>query len=165
MWIRSETRADHAAIHRVVEAVFAGAAHASGTEARIVDALRETDALSLSLVADIDGRIAGHAALSPVPPEDGAHGWYGLGPVAVDPRDQGHGVGSALVRAALAELPRMGAAGCVVLGDPAYYARFGFRARASLHYPGAPAGCFMALPLGDAVPRGSVAYPSAFSAA
>lgn len=165
MWIRAETRADHDAIRRVTEAAFAGAAHAAGNEVRIVDALRATRLLSVSLVADIDGRIAGHVALSPVSLGDGTAGWHGLGPVAVDPRDQGHGVGSALVRAALAELPALGARGCVVLGDPAYYARFGFRRHPGLRYPGAPAEYFMALALHGAPPEAVVAYPPAFATA
>lgn len=165
MWIRAETVADHDAIHRVTAAAFASAKHASGTEARIVDALRDAGALSLSLVADIDGRVAGHVALSPVTLDDGSTGWYGLGPVAVDPRDQEHGVGSALIRAALAELPALRAAGCVVLGDPAYYTRFGFRRHTSLRYPGAPADYFMALSADAAFPSADVAYHPAFSVA
>ncbi len=164
MWIRTETAADHDAIARVIAAAFAGADHASGTEARIVAALRRAGALALSMVADIDGRIAGHVALSPVVLDDRSEGWFGLGPVAVDPRDQGHGVGSALVRAALAELPALGARGCVVLGEPAYYTRFGFRHHAALRYPHAPAGYFLALALDAAPPAASVAYHAAFSA-
>ncbi len=165
MWIRAETTADHDAIRRVTAAAFAGAPHASGTEARIIDALRDDGALSLSLVADIDGRVAGHVALSPVVLDAGIPGWYGLGPVAVDPRDQRHGVGSALIRAALVELQSLGAGGCVVLGDPGYYARFGFRQHASLRYPAAPAAYFMALALRGEPPSAIVAYHPAFSIA
>lgn len=165
MWIRTETAADHDAIRRVTEAAFAGAEHASGTEARIVDALREARALRLSLVADIDGRIAGHVALSPVALDDGTGGWYGLGPVAVDPRDQRHGVGGALIRAALAELPALGARGCVVLGDPGYYTRFGFRQHTTLRYPEAPPEYFMALSPDGTVPQARVAYHPAFPVA
>jgi putative acetyltransferase len=165
MWIRAETRDDHDAIRRLTDAAFAEAKHAGGGESRIIDALRDAGALSLSLVADIDGRIAGHVAVSPVALTDGTPGWFGLGPVAVDPRDQGHGVGSALIRAALAELHAQGAAGCVVLGDPAYYARFGFRRHASLRYPYAPADCFLALPSGDTPPDATVAYHDAFTLA
>jgi putative acetyltransferase len=163
MWIRAESIADHDAIRRVTTEAFAGAEHASGSEARIIDALRDADALACSLVADIDGRIAGHVALSPVALEDGSGGWYGLGPVSVDPQDQKRGVGAALVRAALAALPALGARGCVVLGDPGYYARFGFRPHPQLRYPGAPAEYFMALPLQGSAPHAIVAYHDAFS--
>jgi len=163
MWIREETSADHEAIARVIEAAFAAAPHAGGNEARIVDALRADHALCVSKVADIDGRIAGHVALSPVSLDDGSTGWFGLGPVSVDPGDQGRGVGSALVRAALAGLPALGARGCVVLGDPAWYARFGFRAVPSLRFEGAPAEYFQALLVGDGdVPHAQVHYPPAF---
>lgn len=164
MWIRDETPADHAAIRAVIGAAFAQAAHASGTEADIVDGLRRGGALAVSLVADIDGRIAGHVAASPVSIA-GAGGWHGLGPVAVAPRDQGHGVGSALVQAALAGLRAAGSAGCVVLGDPGYYRRFGFEAVPGLRYPGAPPEAFMALAFGDTVPAGVVSYHPAFASA
>lgn len=163
MWIREETSADHEAIARVIAAAFAAAPHAGGNEARIVDALRASHALRVSKVADIDGRIAGHVALSPVSLDDGSEGWFGLGPVSVDPADQHRGVGSALVRAALAELPALGARGCVVLGDPVWYARFGFGALPSLRFDGAPAACFQALLVGDGnVPRAQVHYHPAF---
>jgi len=167
MWIRDETPADHEAISRVIEAAFATAPHASGRESRIVEALRDAEALSLSRVADIDGRIVGQVTLSAVTLDgDDGDGWFGLGPIAVDPAHQRHGVGSALVRAALAELPELGARGCVVLGDPDYYTRFGFAAVPSLRYEGAPARYFLALVVGDGdVPRAQVTYHPAFSIA
>jgi len=166
MWIRYETPADHDAIAEVIRAAFAMAPHASGREPGIVEGLREAGALALSRVADVDGRIIGHVALSAVTLDDGSQGWFGLGPVAVLPAHQGNGVGSALVRAALADLPALGARGCVVLGDPAYYTRFGFEATGSLRYEDAPAEYFLALGLDDApLPRARVAYHPAFSIA
>ncbi len=164
MWIRTETRDDHAAIRELLRAAFADAPGAGRVEERIVDALREDDALTLSLVADIDGRIAGVAVFSPVSIEDGAAHWHGLGPVAVMPRDQRHGVGGALIRAGLAELAERGAAGCVVLGEPDYYGRFGFLADARLHYADVPAQYFQALAFGDgALPQGEVRYHASFA--
>ncbi len=165
MWIREEIATDHEAIRRVIEAAFAGAEHASGTESRIVDALRDAGSLSVSLVAGIDSRITGHVAFSPVALDGGPSGWHGLGPVAVDPSEQRRGVGSALIRAGLDRLSALRAKGCVVLGDPAYYTRFGFRQRTTLHYPGAPAAYFMALALEGEPPDATVAYHSAFSSA
>jgi putative acetyltransferase len=164
MWIRSEADADHAAIRAVVDAAFAQAPHASGTESRIVDALRRDDALSISLVADIDGRITGHVAISPVSIA-GTTGWHSLGPVAVVPADRRRGIGSALVQAALSELRAAGSLGCVVLGEPGYYSRFGFDAVEGLAYPDAPPEYFMALAFGETVPRGVVSYHPAFSLA
>jgi putative acetyltransferase len=163
MWIRTETQDDHAAIRDLLRAAFADAPGAGSVEQRIVDALRDDDALTLSLVADIDGRIAGVAVFSPVAIEDGASDWYGLGPVAVMPRDQRHGVGGALIRAGLAELAERGAAGCVVLGEPEYYGRFGFRAQPQLRYADVPAQYFQALSFADALPQGEVRYHASFA--
>lgn len=163
MWIRTETQTDHAAIDDLIGAAFAQAPGGGNIERRIVDALRKDDALTLALVADIDGRIAGHIAFSPVTAGDASQGWYGLGPLAVAPGDQKHGIGSALVQAGLAELERLRAHGCVVLGEPKYYARFGFGHLPELVYPDAPAQYFMALPFKGSTARGLVAYHPAFS--
>lgn len=165
MLIRDETIADHAAIHGVVEAAFAVAWHAGGNEARIVHALRERDQLAVSLVAEANGVLIGHVALSPVALDDGTGGWFGLGPVAVAPEQQRRGIGANLIRQALARLPALGARGCVVLGDPAYYHRFGFRPQPRLRLAGVPAEFFMALPLGTSVPDADVRYSPAFSVA
>jgi putative acetyltransferase len=165
MWIRTETQSDHAAIDEVIGAAFAEMPGGGQVERSIVDALRRDGALTLSLVADIDGRVAGHIAFSPVTAGDAAQGWYGLGPIAVAPGDQKHGIGGALILAGLAELERLRAHGCVVLGEPDYYSRFGFKNVPELVYPEAPAGYFMALPFGDRPARGVVAYHPAFAVA
>lgn len=165
MRIRDERPADHDAIRAVVAAAFADHPHSQQTEHRIVDALRAAGALSLSLVAERDGVVLGHIAFSAVGIGDGSPGWYGLGPVAVDPAQQGRGIGRALIEAGLARLRALDAAGCVVAGDPAYYARFGFVADPQLRYPGLPPEYFMALSLRDAPARGDVAYHAAFEVA
>lgn len=163
MWIRTESEDDIAAIGDVIGEAFAAQPGGGRIERDIVDALRADSALALSLVADIDGRVAGHIAFSAVRIEDGSAGWYGLGPVAVAARDQRHGVGKALVRAGLVELENLGAAGCVVLGDPGYYAQFGFRAQDTLIFEGVPAQYFQALALTDGpLPAGRVRYHDCF---
>lgn len=162
--LRSETPADPPAIRALITQAFAGAEHSSGTEAAIVDALRARGELILSLLAEQDGRLIGHVAFSPVAIDDGTSGWYGLGPVAVAPDRQGAGVGVALIEAGLARLRQAGAGGCVVLGDPGYYARFGFAHDATLRYEGAPAEYFMALTFDGGRPRGAVSYSVAFEA-
>ena len=162
MWIRTETQDDHAAIRELLGEAFAESDGNGRIEQRIVDALREDGDLSLCLVADIDGRIAGVAVFSPVA-IDGAKDWYGLGPVAVAPGDQGHGVGSALISAGLAEIAERGAAGCVVLGEPDYYGRFGFRNDGELRYADAPPQYFQSLTFGDDAPKGEVRYHPSFS--
>ena len=162
MWIRTETQDDHPAIRELLGEAFADADGNGSVEQRIVDALRDDGELSLCLVADIDGRIAGVAVFSPVAIE-GAKSWYGLGPVAVAPRDQGHGVGTALIRAGLAEIADQGAAGCVVLGEPDYYQRFGFRNDGELRYSDAPPQYFQSLAFSDDAAKGDVRYHASFS--
>ncbi|MGS1077845.1 GNAT family N-acetyltransferase [Pseudoxanthomonas beigongshangi] len=162
--LRSETPVDPPAIRLLITEAFTGAEHASGTEAAIVDALRARGELTLSLLAEQEGRVIGHVAFSPVGIADGASGWYGLGPVAVAPDRQGAGVGAALIEAGLARLRQAGAGGCVVLGDPGYYARFGFANDADLRYEGAPAEYFMALTFDGSRPHGAVTYSVAFEA-
>ncbi|WP_133489898.1 GNAT family N-acetyltransferase [Alcanivorax sp. 24] len=156
---RHETPSDIATIEAVTIAAFANAAHTSHTEQFIVRALRVASELTLSIVAEDQGQIVGHVALSPVTITDDhgrqVKGWYGLGPISVLPQRQGEGIGSHLMEQALFELRAMQATGCVLLGDPAYYARFGFQAHEGLQLPGAPPGYFMALALNGPVPEGN----------
>lgn len=162
MWIREEGPDDIEAIHDLVRRAFAGFPGEGRLESRIVDTLRADHALAVSLVADIDGRIAGHIAFSPARPSRDGDRWYVLGPVAVEPSDQGHGVGGALVRAGLRLLEEREADGCVVLGDPKYYARFGFRPDRLLTLPASPPGAFQALRFTDAASAGEVVLHPAF---
>lgn len=162
--IRPETPADASAIEAVTLAAFREAEHTNHTEQDIVRALREAGALAVSLVAEVDGAVVGHVAVSPVSIADGANGWFGLGPISVLPARQGSGIGASLMRAALEQLRAQGTAGCVVLGDPAYYNRFGFRAEPALVFPGVPAAYFQALPFRGVLPGGVVTYHPAFYA-
>lgn len=162
--IRPERPTDIAAIARLTEAAFRDAAHTSHTEAFIVDALRRAGQLALSLVAEEEGRLVGHVALSPVTISDGAAGWFGLGPISVVPDRQGRGIGTLLMKAAMEKLRAQRAAGCVVLGEPAFYSRFGFVVQPDLRLPGVPPEYFQVLTLGTAVPAGTVAYHEAFNA-
>ena len=162
--IRPERPGDEAAIHAVTAAAFLAAPHASHTEQFIVRDLRRAGALTLSLVADSDETIVGHVAISPVTIDGAVRGWFGLGPVSVVPEQQGRGIGSRLVRSALQQLRASGAQGCVLVGEPAYYGRFGFRAGPRLVLPGVPAEYFQALSSSDDVPPGVVAFHAAFDA-
>lgn len=162
--IRAEAPADIPSIHRLTEAAFRDAAHSSHTEAFIVDALRARGELSVSLVAEEGGQLLGHVALSPVTISDGSRGWFGLGPISVRPGRQGQGIGAQLMRAALDALRALDARGCVLLGEPAYYARFGFRADPALRLPGVPADYFQVLCLRPPLAQGEVAYSPAFDA-
>lgn len=119
--IRSEGSGDAAAIRALHEASFPSAA-----EARLVDALRGSGQLSCSLVAVEHERVVGHVAFSPVTASGTTQG-LGLAPLAVLPDRRRHGVGARLVRAGLRRCQVENVPLVVVLGDPAYYARFGFQ--------------------------------------
>lgn len=160
--IRPESHDDAGEIRALTAAAFAGAPHAGGQEHRIVDRLRETGQLAISLVAQVDERVVGHVAISPVALSDGSPGWYALGPIAVLPARQSRGIGSALVRAALAHLRDRRAAGCVLVGDPAYYGRFGFTQAAPLEYPAVPAEYLQAVVFRRPVPTAVVSFDQAF---
>jgi len=160
--LRAESPADAAAIETVTVAAFRDAPHAAHTEQFIVTALRRTRQLTLSRVAELGGEIVGHVAVSPVSLSDGSAGWFGLGPISVLPTHQVRGIGSRLMQEALRLLLERGATGCVLVGDPGYYTRFGFRSEPLLTYPGVPAEYFLALPFGDVVPEAVVTFHAAF---
>jgi putative acetyltransferase len=163
MIIRPETPNDVEAITQVTLAAFTGKFSDNPTEHLIVKGLREAGALSLSFVAELDGKIVGHVAFSKVTINGYDRGWYGLGPISVQPALQKQGIGSKLIQAGLAQLRDMGAQGCVLEGDPNYYNRFGFTSYPNLVYENAPAPqYFMAHPFYDAVPQGKVEYRPAF---
>ena len=124
--IRAERADDTVAIAALVALAIKGVRHSDGSEPQIVERLRRAGALTVSLVAEEGWDILGHVAFSPVTIADGTEGWFGLGPVAVTPGRQSEGIGAALVEAGLQRLHDDGASGCVVLGDPVYYQRFGF---------------------------------------
>lgn len=161
--IRSETLADVAAIANVTRAAFATLPISDGSEPAIIDSLRCDGALTLSLVAvDSGGDVVGHVACSPVEVSDGTTGWFGMGPLSVRPDVHGQGIGSALVNAALSRLNDLSAGGCVLLGDPAYYRRFGFTPLPGVELPGVNAGHFLGLVLRGDAPTGVVTYHPAF---
>lgn len=161
--IRPETAADVDAIDRITRAAFQHHPHSDQTEHLIIARLRAAGVLTLSLVAEQNGQMIGHAAFSPVTFPGTSAGWYGLGPIAVAPHSQGQGAGAALVQHGLELLRARGAAGCVVLGEPAYYGRFGFSHRADCVFAGAPAPYFQVLAFGNSKASGEVAYHAAFA--
>ena len=161
--IRAEQARDIEAITQVTYAAFLGKFSDHPTEHLIVNGLREAGMLTLSLVAEVNGKIVGHAAFSPVTINEQFVVWYGLGPISVAPDLQKQGIGSKLILDGLARLRDLGAKGCVLEGSPAYYERFGFKPRAGLTYHAAPAPeFFMAFPFYEEVPVGKVEYHQAF---
>ena len=162
--IRPEEANDAEAIHRLTVDAFLHAPHSGHTEQFIVRELRRSGALTVSLVAVLDGRVVGHVAVSPVRISDGAEGWFGLGPISVSPEHQREGIGGRLMREALDRLRSASANGCVVLGDPGYYGRFGFKAIDGLILPGVRVENFQAISFGSSLPQGVVSYHEAFNA-
>jgi len=124
MLIRTEAPADILPIQQLVADVFPTEA-----EAQLVMQLRENGQRTLSLVACNDeGEVIGHAMFSPVTLEGEDYNWQGLAPVAVREDYRKQGIGTLLIREGLESLAEFGYPACVVLGDPNYYARFGFSA-------------------------------------
>jgi putative acetyltransferase len=158
--IRLERGEDAAAIRHVLVAAFSG-----NVEADLVEQLRRDGDLALAMVAENDG-IQGYVASPKLRIEDSeaTHDAVGLAPLAVAPDAQKQGIGSALVREAHRRLVAQGCALSFVLGDPSYYARFGYDLALAAPFECAYAGPhFMALRFNDNAPkRGRVRYPAAF---
>lgn len=163
--VRTEAPEDVAAISAVTEAAFREQPHSRQTEVQIVEALRRAGGFSLSLVAHRNGRVGGHVAFSPITISGGAPGWHALAPLSVAPDARGSGMGAALVWHGLRTLRQQGAAGCVVLGEPAYFGRFGFRSTPALRLERAPPGCFLVRPFDRLIPLGTLRYHEAFDLA
>lgn len=162
--VRGETSADERGIAEVTVAAFKVLAISNQTESFIVEALRAAQALAVSLVAELEGRVIGHIAFSPVTFSDGTPDWYGLGPVSVLPELQWQGIGKALVREGLARLTDRKARGCCLVGHPEYYKKFGFENVPGLVCEGVPPEFFFALSFDGRIPQGAVSFHEAFKA-
>ena len=162
MIIRKETTSDIEAITQVTIAAFRTLQISNHTEQFIIKALRAAGALTLSLVAEINDRVVGHIAFSPVTISDGTGDWYGLGPVSVLPEYQKQGIGKSLINEGLSLLKQLGGRGCALVGDPNYYIRFGFKNFPELVHEGVPQEVFVAKPLVGRVPSGTVEFHQAF---
>jgi putative acetyltransferase len=164
MIIRKEKRSDNEAITQVTIAAFRTLPISNHTEQFIIKALRSAGALTLSLVAEINGDIIGHIAFSPVTISDGTKDWYGLGPVSVLPEYQKQGIGKSLVNEGLSSLKQLGGQGCALVGDPNYYKRFGFKNFPELIHEGVPQEVFLVLPFREKTPQGIVVFHEGFLA-
>ncbi len=162
--IRSETDADVSAITEVTIAAFRTLEISNHTEQFIVVALRVARALTISLVAELDGRVIGHIAFSPVTISDGTRNWYGLGPDSVLPKHQRQGIGKALIRQGLSRLKDINAQGCCLVGHPDYYRKFGFKNMPGLVLEGVPQEVFFALSFGGHIHQGTVNFHEGFKA-
>lgn len=160
--IRDEKSADFSAISDVTIAAFATMEISNHTEQFIIEALRAANALTVSLVAEVDGLVVGHIAFSPVTISDGTKDWYGLGPVSVRPDFQRKGIGKALIQEGLTRLKDLKAKGCCLVGHPQYYPQFGFKNVEELVHEGVPQEVFFALSFDGAVPHGNVVFHEGF---
>jgi putative acetyltransferase len=162
--IRDETEADIAAIAEVTAAAFETMEISNHTEHLIIEALRSARVLTVSLVAEVDGRVVGHIAFSPVAVSDGTKNWYGLGPVSVLPKYQRRGIGKALIQEGLSRLRKLNAKGCCLVGHPQYYRKFGFENVTGLVHEGVPQEVFFALSFDGRFPQGNVMFHEGFKA-
>jgi len=162
--IRRETDSDVSAITEVTAAAFKTLEISNHTEQFIITALRAAKALTLSLVAEADGRVIGHIAFSPVTISDDTRNWYGLGPVSVLPEYQRQGIGKALIQEGLSRLKDMNAQGCCLVGHPDYYRKFGFSNMSGLVHEGVPQDVFFALSFDGHIPQGTVTFHEGFKA-
>ncbi len=162
--VRDETDADVDAINEVTVAAFKTLEISNHTEQFIIEALRAAKALTVSLVAEVDGRVIGHIAFSPVTISDGTRNWYGLGPVSVLPAYQRHGIGKALIQEGLSRLKDLSAQGCCLVGHPDYYRKFGFKNMPGLGLEGVPPEVFFVLSFDGHTPLGTVIFHEGFKA-
>ena len=162
--IRNETHDDVCAITEVTIAAFKTLEIINHAEQFIIAALRAAKALTVSLVAEVDGRVVGHIAFSPVTISDGSPNWYGLGPVSVLPECQRRGIGRALIQEGISRLKGLDARGCCLVGHPEYYRRFGFQNIRGLVHEGVPEEVFFIMSLVGHIPQGIVEFHMGFKA-
>ena len=160
--IRNETESDIREIAAITRAAFEHHPYSKQTEAAIIRELRAAGALSLSLVAELDRQIIGHVAFSRVNISDGSADWYGVGPISVRPDFQRKGIGTALMKEGIARLKTLGASGCILVGDPHFYTRLGFKNDPALFHEGVPPENLLALPFGKKAARGIVHFHDSF---
>ncbi|KAH7127266.1 GCN5-like N-acetyltransferase [Dactylonectria macrodidyma] len=160
--IRDETARDVTVIRNVTEAAFKDRSYSQGTEGAIINILRSEGALTVSLVAILNGELVGHIAFSPVTIDGSNMGWYGLGPVSARRDVQGRGIGTALIQDGLSRIKSLGAKGCVVLGAKSYYQRFGFVNNSEMWLQGVSPDHFMVSSFCGHFESGEVSFHKAF---
>lgn len=160
--IRREQNNDVNAIIDITLKAFGNSKDGGRYEAELINKLRNTNRLSMSLVAIQNDEIVGHIAFSPVTINGIANNWYGLGPVSVLPDNQGKGIGKLLIQKGLIELEILGANGCVVMGSSKYYPKFGFKPYPGLILKGFKPESFMYYPIKGDIPIGEVKYDKSF---
>ena len=162
--IRNEIDADVDAKTEVTVAAFKTLEISNHTEQFIIEALRADSALTVSLIAEVDGHVVGHVAFSPVTISDGTQNWYGLGPVSVLPEHQRKGLGKSLILEGISRLKGLNAKGCCLVGHPDYYRKLGFKNVSGLVHEGVPQQVFLAMSFDGQIPQGTVNFHDGFKA-
>jgi putative acetyltransferase len=162
--IRNEIDADVDAITEVTVAAFKTLESSNHTEQFIVEAQRANNALTVSLIAEVDGHVVGHVAFSPVTISDGTQNWCGLGPVSVLPEHQRKGIGKSLILEGISRLKGLNAKGCCLVGHPDYYRKLGFKNVSGLVHEGVPQEVFLAMSFDGQIPQGTVNFHDGFKA-
>lgn len=160
--IRDEATDDVTAIHELTKIAFAPMPFSAGDEQHLIDALRADGALAVSLVAESQGEIVGHIAFSRVWLNGKPGAWFDLGPVSVKPDLQSRSIGSELINQGLERIKQLGAEGCVLIGYPSYYGRFGFRHDPDLTFNGEVNANFQHITFVGDTPKAKVTYHPAF---
>jgi putative acetyltransferase len=161
--IRDEFPIDYEQITKITIAAFTGHPYSNCKEYILVQKLREKKSMTVSLVAIVNGEVAGHIAFSPVLIAGKSCDWYGVGPLSVNPELQKQGIGSALMKAGIEKIKALGGKGCVLVGDPDYYVRFGYRNSDVMTFSHAPKENFMIIEFGGGEIPGEVDFDAAFA--
>lgn len=155
--LRPYEASDEAAVEALLRTSFD-----SPAEAELVVQLRKDGDAEIELVADSDGTILGHVMLSKMTAPERA---LGLGPVATSDEHRGTGIASTLIESSLALATANDWLSVFLLGDPAFYERFGFSVEDAAAFTGSFAGPYLQVTFLDEEegPRkGDVAYAKAF---
>ena len=161
--VRNERPGDVDIIRDLTELAFRDRDYSCKREHLLIDDLRAANALTVSLVAEAESTVIGHLALSPVSLSGASGPWFGLGPISVLPEWQQKGVGTAMMNEALARLTQQQAAGCILVGDPRFYKRFGFVHDPSIVAEGEPPEYTMILRLSVNPDHGIARFHDAFA--
>jgi putative acetyltransferase len=160
--VRPERKHDAAAIRNVQYNAFNDHPYTYKDEYKIVDALRKSDSLTLSLVAEEYGAgIVGQLTISPVLINGHDEGWFYVGPVGVLPEHQRKGIGTSLIRQAVRAMYTQRANGLISHGDPKFFTKLGFRNDSRITYKNVQPEHIVLLPLGKSVPEGAVVLHTA----
>ena len=164
MIIRDEHIDDADILHQLTYDAFKPMTFSDDSEADCLRQLRAEGDLYMSLIAEQDGDIIGHAAFSPASIGTSPDRWYALGPISVRADRQRQGIGRALIAEGLARLRKMNAPGCVLTGNPAVYASSGFRSDGQLTYGDLPVEYIQYICFSDASPAGEVTFAPGLAA-